>query len=384
MTRQISDIDEGTIRRVDWQELVPPTIFFRAFPATFKISFLILGALALALFASSVGWRGQGTLRLNPCDDGARVSLNADGSYDRNGDNKENAFFLSSYATWGQAVWEDGDRPWTPLVLVLGVVFAFLFALAISRTTLARLTTASRASTLSSLRFALRKASSLIVPIAILFAFLVVAYLFGICVSKSGVIGRFAAPIVALCYFVLFALIFIASCSLPLAISAIAADRSDGFDATSRSISYLTQRFFFWLLYYCLAAILSLVGYAIIEAFSNVVLRFFNEVYFDEAFDQWTDFWRLFVIAVPIAYLGVAFVVYSNVIYLALRRSVDGTPYDEFALDTNGEKPRKLRRILQDVKGAPILDEAKKNEAKKNEADINGAASSVARKDEAN
>ncbi len=379
MTRQISDIDEGTIRRVDWQELAPPTIFFRAFPATFKISFLILGALALALFASALGWRGEGTLRLNLCDGGARVSLNADGSLDRNGDNKENARFLSSrflssYATWGDAVWEDGDRPWFPLVLVLGAVFAVLFALAISRTTLARLTTASRSSTLSSLRFALRKAPSLIVPVAILFAFFCAVYFLGICVLWSGGVGRLAAPIVVFCYFALFVLIFVASCSLPLAISAIAADRSDGFDATSRSISYLTQRFAFWLLYYCFAAILILVGYAIVEAFSNVVLRFFNEIYLERSFDQWTSFWRLFVIAVPIAYLGVAFVVYSNAIYLALRRSVDGTPYDEFALDSNGEKPRKLRRILQDAKGAPILDDAKKN----------GVATPASGKDETN
>jgi len=360
MTRQISDVDEGTVRRVDWQELVPPTIFFRAFPATFKVSFLILGALGIALFAFAFGFRGQASPYFDPFGmDEPTATRDSDSSAA-----KASPFSLVEFSTWNQATRIDNERTWAPIVWILGFVVALLFALAVSRTTLARLTTTSRSSTLSSLRFAILKAPSLIVPVLIPSVLAFSLYLSGIFVAKCGGVGELCAPIVAAALFALFVLTLVTSCSTPLALSAIAADRSDGFDATSRAISYLTQRFAFWLLYYFFAAILTLVGLAITESVTRVVLWFFNEIYGSTLrFEAWTNFWRLVLIAVPTAYLYVSFVVYSNAIYVALRRSVDGTPYDECAFESNGEKPRKLRRILQDVKGAPVLDDSRKNDA---------------------
>ena len=64
--KKITDIDEGTIRRIDWQTLVPPTILFRAFSATFKPTFLFLGAILAAILATWVGFRPfEGAVELN-------------------------------------------------------------------------------------------------------------------------------------------------------------------------------------------------------------------------------------------------------------------------------------------------------------------------------
>ena len=67
-------------------------------------------------------------------------------------------------------------------------------------------------------------------------------------------------------------------------------------------------------------------------------------------------FWGMALANIPVAYAYAAAIVYGSAIYVLLRRSVDGTPFDACALNLKGSAPRKLRKILKDGKGAPTFD----------------------------
>ena len=145
--KRITDIDEGTIRRIDWQTLVPPTILFRAFSRTFKPTFLFLGSVLAALCATSTGFRPySGTLEL--CGD---VWLPYDSEF------ASLLTYCFPYFTPFQ-ITRDGEGPllfWQGALI--GLVVAAWFALAFSRSTVVRLTSSARSSTLASSLFALKK-----------------------------------------------------------------------------------------------------------------------------------------------------------------------------------------------------------------------------------
>lgn len=363
---KLTDIDEGAIRRVDWQSLVPPTLFFRAFSATFKFSFIALGAILIAIAASLLGLRGSDVYpHFNGCEastalaatepichgEGAVVSVLAPIQYQFRLDVAPNSLMSGRWnCDRCGSSFASGIR-FLP-TMILGCVLFALFALALSRTTLVRLLTTSRSSLIASFSFALRRLPSLITPVLTPFFFLVILIVLGMIGSFD--VLRFAAPVVALISFVALFLCVTTSLSAPLAVSAVAAENCDGFDATSRGISYLTQRPLFWFLYMVLALILTCVGLVFFEAISWITLAFFDSVYASS--EGWVDFWRLVLIATPDSYVIVALVVYTNAIYALLRRSVDGTPYDSCELNLGQTKSKKLRKILQDGKGAPTFD----------------------------
>jgi hypothetical protein len=149
--------------------------------------------------------------------------------------------------------------------------------------------------------------------------------------------------------------------AFPLATIAIAAEKSDGFDALARGVSYATRRPLHLIFYAVLAAALTAVGAGFVGWASETARGFYVGAFGGDG-GPCGGFWNLALFALPASYCCVSAVVYTSAIYLALRRSVDGTPFDAFAADGSERKARRLRPILQDAQGAPVFADAKKDE----------------------
>ena len=363
----IKDIDEGTIRRVDWLEIVPPTIFFRAFSATFKFSLIALFALIIA--GAVAVFNG-----LDSPNDGGKASEAASFSVSRSSrsfpvgcfcahETPQNVMRLGRSLDSMVRGFGTGND-WTIRACVGGYCCLLLFlSLVAARSSAVRLATSARSSTLSSVRFAFRKIPSILLVGAT--PFVLVGVVWGIekLADATGVFGAFCAPLSTLfiALFVLFA--GATAIGTPLAIAALATENCDGFDAISRSVSYATQRFLVGLIYSAIALLLLKIGFIVVAYLANVSAFVYSRAYADVE-SGWIDFWGLVLVASPWAYLCHASVVYATAIYLLLRRSVDGTPYDACALNGSGGR-RRLRRIIQDANGAPVISESNAKETTK-------------------
>ena len=311
----ITDLDEGTLRRVDWLELAPATILAQAFSATFKTSFLLLGALGIALFATALG-------ATNVPDVGAGGDCPFSASVRCVGALGAHCGGATDPATDSAAILAAsegrGAKPTRGAVCAahtVALLAAIWFALAIARTTTARLATSGRSSTAASLKFATLRLKSLFIPALAPLLFAAALGATG-AVSKlaagSGVLAAVAAPVAALAFWAFVVL---------AALTAVGA---------------------------------GLVGWAS-EAARGLYVGAFGDG------GAWVEFWNLALFSLPASYCGVSAVVYTSAIYLALRRSVDGTPFDAFVADGSERKARRLRPILQDAQGAPVFADEKKD-----------------------
>ena len=363
----ITDLDEGTLRRVDWLELAPATILAQAFSATFKTSFLLLGALGLALFATSVGaTKTPDVGAWGDCPLATSVRcVGALGAHCGGATNPatDSAAILAAPASATEGTGAKPTRGAVCAAHSVALLAAVWFALAIARTTTARLATTGRSSTAASLKFATLRLKSLFIPALAPFLFAAALWATG-AVSKlaagSGVLAAVAAPVSALLFFVFVALAALTTVAFPLATVAVATEKSDGFDALARGVSYATRRPAHLIFYAVLAAILTAVGAGLVGWASETARGLFVGAFGDGG--AWVEFWNLALFSLPASYCGVSAVVYTSAIYLALRRSVDGTPFDAFAADGSDRKARRLRPILQDAQGAPVFADAKKDD----------------------
>ena len=351
--KQLTDIDEGTIRRVDWQELVPPVIFFRAFPTTFRLSYLLLGSLLASVFVASLGFRALPPT-FDPCNESPAFTAT----------DSLGACFAPElrryvpYATVFHIKVPSEASPFFLAIVCLGVVVAAWFALALSRSAVTELARAARTSILSSSAFAFKKFRSIIFPCALPIAIFLACYLGAIVAVK---LGAFFAPIVSLAIVLATFLIAITVAAVPLAITAVAAENTDCFDAVSRGASYLTQRFLFFVIYAFFSLVLIGLGAAIVEFVAEICSIVWSQIYYARETREsltWTEFWLLPILLLPVTYCCTSAVVYANAIYILLRRSVDGVPFDSCRMDLSARKPLRLREILKDEKGAPQLDDA--------------------------
>lgn len=369
----ITDLDEGTLRRVDWLELAPATILAQAFSATFKTSFLLLGALGFALFATAAGatkapdvgaW-GDCPLATSVRCVGA-LCAHCGGATNEATDSAA-ILAAPASATEGAEVGTGTKSTCGTAVCAahsVALLAAVWFALAIARTTTARLATSGRSSTAASLKFATLRLKSLFVPALapLLFAAAIWATdAVAKFASGSGVLAAVAAPISALAFWAFVVLGALTTVAFPLATVAVAAEKSDGFDALARGVSYATRRPAHLIFYAVLAALLTAVGAGLVGWASETARGLFVGAFGGDG-GAWVEFWNLALFALPASYCGVSAVVYTSAIYLALRRSVDGTPFDAFAADGSDRKARRLRPILQDAQGAPVFADAKKDD----------------------
>jgi hypothetical protein len=322
-----------------------------------------LGALGLALFATALGATKAPEVGARGCPFSAAVDsvgalcAHCGGATDP-----------TDSAAWLPASKKTAETAAKPVcgavcaAHTVALLAAIWFALAIARTTTARLATSGRSSTAASLKFATLRLKSLLVPALAPFLFAAALWATG-AVSKlasGGALAFVAAPISALFFFAFVVLFALTAVAFPLATVAVAAEKSDGFDALARGVSYATRRPLHLIFYAALAAVLTTLGAGLVAWAAEAARGLYVGAFGDGG--AWVGFWNLALFLLPASYCGVSAVVYTSAIYLALRRSVDGTPFDAFAADGSERKARRLRPILQDAQGAPVFADAKKDE----------------------
>ena len=361
MMAKIHDMGEGTIRRIDWESFVPGVLFFRAFHATFKWSLIIL----LAFFFSVSEEAFPESAKRCPLFPNVGESLTK----------RDDFFTLVSYSL--ECAFQPVSTAWnvihsffpssegitllekmaeSPESIAFTICFVLIFmtiALAISRTTVVRLCSSSRSSAYASLKFSLVRWRANFLTVCPLIVFLLASW--GVLLFDSLTNDcAFAACISALLALGASISAGVVCAAIPLMTSAIAAQNCDGFDAISRGVSYLLERLAFFLLYACVAQVLLIVGCSLVSLASRTAFCLLS-VNYDETCSS-CHWGEIFLGNLPLSYSFVAAIAYSNAIYILLRRSVDGTSHDECALDLTGNKPRQLRSILKDGKGAPTFD----------------------------
>ncbi len=158
----------------------------------------------------------------------------------------------------------------------------------------------------------------------------------------------------------------------PLAFAAVSVDGSDGFDAVSRSYSYVYQRPLQYLVYALLAIVIGAVGFFFISWFVDLALVLVanwgrvplvdfaslpqaeGEVVAPSLTLRILFFWCWCFQIVKVGFLFGYFWVSTAIIYVILRRSVDGTPIDDIRFPPQ-ESPtvQKIVPVKTDEKGAP-------------------------------
>jgi hypothetical protein len=210
----------------------------------------------------------------------------------------------------------------------------------------------------AALRFALGKSISLIgAPLTPLLAVAILAAgcaLFGLLYRIPAGIGGWLANVlgfIPLLLGLVMALILVGlTLGWPLMLATIAADGEDAPDALSRSYSYVNQRLGRYLAHAFIALVIGSVSLMAVVAFARAVLTLaeWGISLGAPALDQpdegtenlrllfWVQVVGLFVLAWVYSYFWSA----VSIIYLILRRDVDGTPWHEVYLPKQaGETP---------------------------------------------
>lgn len=371
MTKGITDIDEGTLRRIDWQELLPPTIFVRTFSMSLSPFAIFVSTFVIAILLMLVtNCRGVSFISFDlspsidsPCDFG----LDLRKTFDREKMSHtvipmDVRDFIRYDITPKRMPYGKTSLSWV-IQTVCAAVVLFLWLL-FARSSAVRLASTQRSTFVHSFRFACRKFKSLILalllPLAvILFSGLILSV--SIFLERTGgclsILNHLFFPF--LLGLALFRIAFIAltACSVPLIISAIATDNSDGFDAFSRAISYVTQRPLHFIFYVLLALIPAMIGGKLMAALTLFVSQNYASHVCGPAgaaCSCWGNYWSIFLLTLPVGYLFYYMVIASCALYFMLRRSVDGTPFDQCYTAESHKPSRKLHPIIRDAQGAPV------------------------------
>lgn len=338
--KPLKDLDAGTLRHIDWQELLPAVMLFRALAQSLRL----LPILGFSLLVSLWFQLGSGGcfLKYSPmfprgCCDGICHSDIAS----RLGEVSTKSVFV-------------------------GIIWLFLglfFLLALARGAAVRLASSERSGLFRSMRFAARQYLSLLgglfIPI----------FLAALCLFPCWLLSRFPSWVPTLCIPIPVLLTIVGALILvgvllafPLIIASAAVDRCDGFDAFSRSFSYLFRNPVHFACYAVIILVLGHLGFFALQWFAAVVLKlmaFCGVAGCPSMFDatvvrDWHNFWLGAVYSLPYGFAIVFFQTAFTALYIMLRRVTDDIPFDQFAADTN-QKPRTLPPITADEQGAPVM-----------------------------
>lgn len=379
--RNFKDLGEGTLRRIDWQELLPGTLLFRAFYAAFGVRVLLLslagvvGTLTLAsvltlVFGGAFEFRAPEVATLAaPCDwSDDNIFLNVTTP-------------LCLFIDAGYRFWE--PQPFTQYAHTATWFFglAVLWGVcggAVFRITAVRLGRGGNEPLRHVAAFGFRRLKSFYgamlllvvammccyIPLRILHAALGTSVFHFIAACGFGMAIPFAIVAVLLA--------FLLSAGANLLLAAVVVDGADMFDAVSRAASYLYQRFFHYALYLACAAVLGTIGMMLTSLLTSgateVMLRYTGSefatmvrsgelmtLFWSGRLTEWSlamqiaSFWVATFQLLPHAFGFSFFGTASVAIYLLLRRSLDGTPLDHVVSHIQSEHPLPLvpRRPLE-------------------------------------
>ena len=393
-----TDLDEGTIRRIDWQELCPAVLLPQAvsIATTFRVLWVASFGVLLTLFLafSLNGITGGQAENLVPTDEITR-SIHPNIHFPDPTDNHSFFMFrpapipiLLPWRTVSGSLYQVFSlRNPVSLGWFCGVSVIWGFCGAIITRTAATQVTIGQYSRWSHLGKFLRWRwrsyfAAILIPVAGL----------AFCAFAVKIAGwLLMVPVVNLLVAILFPIVlFLGFCfailgvgllfGWPLAFAAVSVDGSDGFDAVSRSYSYVYQRPLQYLVYAALGIAIGMIGYFFIAWFVDLAILLIagwgNAPLADfmqgrpETLVSWVlSFWCWCFQMVKVGFLFGYFWACSTVIYVILRRSVDGTPIDEIRFPPNDQPGMQTIPALKtDEKGAPEV-VAERQEPPQSEAD---------------
>ena len=419
MKKTPTDLDEGTIRRIDWQELVPAVLLPRAFrvAVSFRVLWLatiglLLTTIAALLINGIAGTSVQVSLE-NPDDsvlisrdgfqkkDFARekiVNTNRIADLAGTGFSKDQSFRAESLhlPTLAQA-FDSMLYPWKSLTDSVAQLlplkknfrmnilsffwFLWVFGVsiviggAITRSAAIRLTIEQHERIGRVFEFMNKNwksycVSVLLPLVGMFFSFLIVwiaGKLFSVIVVNYLVALFFPLILLAgFCFSILgIGLLF----GWPLLFAAVSVDGSDGFDAVSRAYSYVFQRPLQYLVYMILAVLIGAFGWFFVAwiidltvflsvSAAGITLADFNPTQSVAAPIpvKIVFFWCWCMQLCKVGYLFGYFWTSSTLIYLILRRSVDGTPFDIVRTIPDETVPMMIPPIKTDAQGAPEME----------------------------
>jgi hypothetical protein len=257
----------------------------------------------------------------------------------------------------------------TALMAVWAVAVWGIFGGAIARIAVVQAAVDNRVGMLSALKFALKKSSSLIgAPLTPLFAvglFAGACAIFGLIARIPWSIGSTFALVFGLVPVVLglvMALILIGlAIGWPLMVATVAAESEDAPDALSRSYSYVNQRLPRYVVHLIVSGLIGLIGLGLSIAFARVVLGLADWGVTIGAGSKVPPlggglaFWQKVAGVIVHAWVYSYFWSSASIIYLILRRDVDGTPWhdvylpeydaDTFAGDLDSTSPATPEKV---------------------------------------
>lgn len=417
----MKDIGEGTIRRIDWQELTPVVLLLRVFNTAtgLRVLFLaLLGILTTLLFGCWMTFAentGRNVCKKTPQDKIVEIELSEE-NLSRQQSNYLDSLVglkfqkpISFRQDPAEYLWRLADRsvllPWnfytgtgsrffsleSPSWMQRGLSFLWFvivlliwsfFGGMICRTVALRLTN-DQTESLGMLWCFMKKrgvgfvSAVMIVVFGILFC-LVPIKLLGLCFGVPGLNYVVAVVFPFALLFGFFAMILLIGLCFgwPLLFAAVGTEGTDGFDSVSRLFSYVYQRPLHYLLYWTVSGILGFLGFVLLSFFIKGAILLTVHI---GAFPSpclfplgdspmsgpqtlvrtWCNLTDLFLMAYTFSWFWTSAVA----IYLLLRRSVDATPFDEVCfLGAAAEKAQPIPEIKLDEKGAPVIDPLEKKE----------------------
>lgn len=353
----ITDLDAGTLRRIDWRELFPATLLLRALTVAMRLmpilggTLFVLAVLLILELSCAVSPNDFYGFRWGVClSELGRWLVPTSQSAALRTPSGCPTFFGAGFLSlphWPAAT-----------VIVLAELF---FALMISRSAAVRIASTEHSGIGASFAFACQRFLAMLLAFALPLIFTACCLLPVWAIEQAGVSVRFALmPIELFCVFLATLLLLGLALGLPLAVAAAATDRCDGFDAFSRAFSYLFQRPFHFLFYLTIIALFGALGFVIVDFLVRIVLSVVSvpagaSTCGCSFLVRWGTFWLVFVRFAPFGFLFVYKYTAFTALYIILRRSVDGIPMDRFA-PSNAEEPHRLPPILADAEGAPIFE----------------------------
>ncbi|MDR3196701.1 MAG: hypothetical protein LBU34_02430 [Planctomycetaceae bacterium] len=388
----MKDLGEGTIRRIDWQELTPVVLLLRIFNTAtgIRVLFLSLIGILLTLIA------------------GYGINCNSFKSHEtrnfqepvyiepllgfQNQQQQQQISFREHPAEYSwQLVRRSVLVPWDIFSIAgirlfrlegnsIGAYTAWFFVLLfiwtffggmICRTIALRLTIDQSESDKELWQFIKQRgtgflSSVIIIVLGILFCLIPIkcfGWLFAYPVFDYLTAVLF--PVTILFGFFVMILVIGLFLGWSLLFAAVSVDGSDGFDAVSRMFSYVYQRPLHYLVYWTVSGILGVLGFVFVSIFVDGIIfltyKFggfpvqtaissFGCLTLPETYaglsppENLILIWCAMVQLMKLAYVFAWFWTSSVAIYLLLRRSVDATPFNE-VYRLAPAKPRTLPKL---------------------------------------
>lgn len=389
MNTDMRDIGQGTIRRIDWQELFPVFFLLRALRVSLGLRPIFLAAFAVMIisifgvFVNSivVYWETRNANMLledeslpmtipaqNPIKDVANVKLlflpvEKPISFGQNSAAKIENTVLVPWSHFGQSFVQIFKTKTSVLHTILAVFwFSWLlgvwtlFGGAITRTAALKLTLNQHESMNQVSQFLNTKWKSYIgavlLPLLAVFACALPMFLARLCftVPVLDIVTAVFFPVILLLAFFNALLLIGLFFGFPLMFAAVSTEGSDAFDAVSRAYSYVYQRPLHYLFYLAISLFLGFVAWIFFSIFvdTTIILTVYFGGFSDAGLQAMQSgnlargvgikdissaesIIQLWISCMQFAKIGFIFSYFwvsTTAIYLLLRKSVDDVQYD--------------------------------------------------------